>query len=195
MNCQMIRVISSPSSSTRGLSALIFAMGRSLGVGRRAGYRALVAVIVAATAGRVALAFATYGVDYDMHSWRIVADALRDPAASVYSTGRYPYPPAFLPVVRLCDALARGTGLPFDGVVQLPAIAADAALAWLAYMFLRGSAGVAGALIVALGPIFALISGYHGQFDSVAILPAATGVALWVRDVPRRALWTGLLIG
>src|SRR3954447_23623263 len=169
MNCQMIRVISSPSSSTTGLSTLIFAMGRSLGVGRRAGYRALVAVIVAATAARVALAFATYGVKYDMDSWRIVADALRDPATTVYSTGRFPYPPAFLPVVWLADALARATGLPFQGVIQLPAILADAALAWLGYAFLRARAGeraaVAGALLIALGPIFALISGYYGQFD------------------------------
>jgi uncharacterized membrane protein len=35
----------------------------------------------------------------------------------------------------------------------------------------------------------------HGQIDAIAILPAAIGVTVWVRDGRRRAWWAGLLIG
>jgi uncharacterized membrane protein len=54
---------------------------------------------------------------------------------------------------------------------------------------------LAGAAVVMFGPIFALTSGFPGQIDSVAILPAVIAVALWSRDGARRALPAGALIG
>lgn len=39
------------------------------------------------------------------------------------------------------------------------------------------------------------MSGWHGQLDAVAFLPAFAGVALWQRGGARRALAAGLLVG
>ena len=164
------------------------------------GVRLLVAVIAAGTVARIVVAFATYGVLYDVDSAQIVADALRTPGEGPYPTDRWPYPPGFFPFIWLADAIARGTGLPFHGLLQLPAIAADAVLAAVIALFLRASGrgereALAGAALVALGPSFAFISGYHGQIDAVAILPAVLGAIAWVRGGERRAAAAGLLIG
>ena len=166
----------------------------ALGLSRR-GLGILAGLVVAGLAARIALAFATYGLRYDIDSLRIVADTMRDGDTGVYETGRWPYPPGFLPLVALADRVARWTGLPFHGVVQVPAIVADALLAVLVAWFLRANERQAliAAALVALGPSFALISGWHGQIDSVAILPAVAGAVVWVRW--RRPVVAGLLIG
>jgi len=160
----------------------------------------LAALVAAGTAGRVPMAFATYGVQYDIDSARIVADALRTPGLGPYDTGRWPYPPGSFPLIWGADALARATGLPFHAVVQLPAIAADAAIAVIVCWFLLGRgagerAALTGAALVALGPSFAVISGYHGQIDSVAILPAVAGAVVWSGGARHRAPLAGALIG
>ena len=49
---------------------------------------------------------------------------------------------------------------------------------------------------MALGPTFGMVSGYHGQFDSVAILPAVVALYLWERlETPSRGLVAGGLVG
>ncbi len=165
--------------------------------------RLLWALIVVGVLARVAVAFATRGNPYDIDSLTIVERALHSPA-SVYgqTTDRWPYPPGFFPLVWLAGRFAEISGLPFHGWVQLPQILADGAIAWLVQMYLgiRGADGTtrirAGGLI-ALGPSFAVISGYQGQIDSFAILPAVVAVVLWT--MPRvhrhRALYCGILIG
>ncbi len=46
------------------------------------------------------------------------------------------------------------------------------------------------------GPSFWVVSGYHGQIDSLAFLPAVAALAVWQDGSPeRRALLAGLLIG
>lgn len=160
--------------------------------------RAVLALIAAGTIGRIVWAFAAEGVAYDIESLQVVANAMQGDPLEVYASERWPYPGAFLPLAALADVVADALGLPFHGVVQLPAIAADAAIAWVVWRALlpRGERmALAGAALVALSPVFVLVSGYHGQIDSVAILPALLGVLAWVRGVPNRALWAGLLIG
>jgi uncharacterized membrane protein len=86
--------------------------------------------------------------------------------------------------------------------VQLPPIAADLALAWVVQSFLgfKGAAErtrLTAAALVALGPSFIAISGFHGQLDSVAVLPAALAVYAW-EALPQhrnRALAAGVLVG
>jgi uncharacterized membrane protein len=92
-------------------------------------------------------------------------------------------------------------GLPFHGTVQLFPIAADAGIAWLVQDFLgrrgaRERTRLAAAALVAFGPAFFVVSGYHGQIDPVAILPAVAALHLWANSgLARRAIWAGLLIG
>src|SRR5207248_680041 len=109
-----------------------------------------------------------------------------------------PYPPAYLPWTLLAHALSPVVGFRF--VVALPAIAADAALTYLVARALerRGAseATVLGAAcLVAFGPIFALTSGYHGQIDSLAILPTVVALERWTRGGESRALFAGVLLG
>lgn len=168
--------------------------------------RWLWALIAAGTAIRVAIAFATYGQVFDMGSYQVVRHAIAQQGIHLYDVVNvggfhWPYPPGYLPWVAAAGGLANLTGLPFHGIVQLPPILADAALAWLvaAFLRLRGASDVVqltGAALVALGPTFAMVSGYHGQFDSVAILPAVVALYLWERlETPSRGLVAGGLVG
>ena len=169
---------------------------------RRRETRALIALLSAGTIVRTIVAFRYKGVGYDIDSLAIVGDALRADPLDAYATGRWPYPPGYFPWIRLAGWAADATGTSFHGWIKLPAIAADAGLALLVHAYLRHR-GVdmrrclAAAALVALGPSFALISGYQGQIDSVAILPAAVGVVLWERRAATggRALPVGVLLG
>lgn len=170
------------------------------------GRRLLWIAIAVGTLGRVVVAFATYGQHFDLGSFFFVNQELERDPLHVYGTvngflDRWPYPPGFFPWILASGELADASGLAFHGLIQLPSIAADAALAWIVQDFLgkrglgeRGRLAAAG--LVTLGPSFALISGYHGQIDSLAILPAVLALVVWEtpgRD--RRWLAAGLLIG
>lgn len=174
----------------------------------RRGVQILMLMLAAGLAARLAMAFASYGVSYDIDSFTIVRDALRTDPLEIYSAVnndpflRWPYLPGFFPVVASAGWLADNTGLPFHGWIQVTQIAADGAIAWLVqhYLGLRGHserARLAGAALVLLGPSFAAVSGYHGQIDQVAFLPGVVALVLWERSPPgvRRALIAGALIG
>jgi uncharacterized membrane protein len=93
------------------------------------------------------------------------------------------------------------TSLDFLAVIRIPSILADAAIAWVVQDFLgrRGReqrTRLAAAALVALGPSFVAVSGFHGQIDAVAILPAVVALAAWERiDGPARPYVAGLLLG
>jgi hypothetical protein len=166
-------------------------------------------LIAAGTLLRLILAATTTGNTFDLGSYGIVDQALRDgsplnlygPELHVDGVGvsRWPYPPAFLPVILLVSDLASATNLAFERLIRIPSILADAGIAWLVFTGLnRRSAtlALAGAATVAFGPSFILNSGVHGQIDSVAILPVVAAVVLWTRPgQANRWLWCGLLIG
>lgn len=164
-------------------------------------------IIAIGLLGRAVVAFKTYGVAYDIQSYEAVRHALGDQPLEVYTTvnghpsNRWPYPPGFFPWIAASAGLS-DIGGAFHGWIQLPQILADAAIAWFVQDHLgRRGAGerirLAAVALVALGPSFWIISGYHGQLDSVAILPAVMAVWLWERSPAgtRRALGTGALIG
>ena len=172
---------------------------RNLGLTRRE-LGAVWGLLLAGLLIRAGFAWGRDEIGFDIESAKIVAAALRDPVVGVYDTTRWPYPGGFLPLIAAADWANRTFGVGFVALYQLPAIVADLALAWLAAMAVHWSGAtsrrvLAGAALVALGPSFMVISGYHGQVDSVAALPALAGVLIWMRGGSRRALWTGLLIG
>jgi 4-amino-4-deoxy-L-arabinose transferase-like glycosyltransferase len=165
-------------------------------------------LIALGVVARTIVAFKTYGFLYDMDSLVAVRKALGGDALHVYSTvnghpyNRWPYDSGFFPLILLSGAVASVTGLAYHGLVQLAPIAADGAIAWIVQDHLgRHGASerlrLAAAALVALGPSFAIISGFHGQIDSVALLPAVLALWLWERSPPgvRRALVAGALIG
>jgi len=156
------------------------------------------------------LAFSTHGQVYDLQSFALANAALHTHVFGVYHQlddyslppyGRWPYPPGFFAFIIPLATLAHRTGLAFTSLIRVPAILCDAGIAFLVQDFLRqrGSGETARLLaagLVALGPSFAVISGYHGQIDSVAILPAVAAVVLWMRtNASWRPYAAGALIG
>lgn len=174
------------------------------------GRRALWGIVGAGVAVKLTLAFALFGHEPDVASFGLVRDVLRgDATLDVYSLvnndtvgPRWPYPPALFPWILLAGKGADVTGLAFHGLIQLPAILADAATAWLVQAELgrrgaREATRLWAAAAIALGPLYILISGWWGQIDSLAALPAVTGAILWTRrgEGARGALLAGALIG
>ncbi len=111
------------------------------------------------------------------------------------------YPPLFLAWLAGASWLSEVTGLSFHGLAKLAPVLADLGLALAVYVYLgwRGAVDrwrLAGAALVMLGPSFIATAAYHGQIDSVAILPAVIGLMLWEhRPSSKRAIEAGLLIG
>lgn len=68
-----------------------------------------------------------------------------------------------------CLALARVTGMTFGIVAKAPAILADLAIAWL---LLAHRAGRPAALLYIFSPVSLVLSVYHGQIHTVAVLGA-----------------------
>jgi hypothetical protein len=171
------------------------------------GRRLLWATIGLGTAARLILTFTTSGITPDISAYQTVEGALGEARFHLYTAinhvpyhYEWPYPPGYLPVLWPVVKVADLTGLSFASVVRLPLVAADVVLAW-AVQHALGRAGhgertrIAGAALVALGPVFVINSGYHGQLDSVAVLPAVLALIVWQGGGERRALAAGLLIG
>jgi hypothetical protein len=171
---------------------------------------ALWLIIAVGTLGRLILAFSTHGQVYDLRSFALVNSALHSHVFGVYhqlddySTppyGRWPYPPGFFLFIVSLAGLAHLAGLLFTSLIRVPAILCDAGIAFLVQDFLRQRgcgerSRLLAAGLVALGPSFAVISGYHGQIDSVAILPALAAAVLWTRtNASWRPYAAGALIG
>jgi len=166
---------------------------------------ALVWMILAGTIIRLVVAFATHGLPYDVQSWSILRNAFNEHPLHVYAlvnrdgSFRWPYPPGSFPLMLVASGAADIFG-GFTHLVRIPSVLADAALTWLVWYGLAGRvserARLAGAAVVAFGPVFITISGYAAQIDEVAILPAVVALLVWERAPERRRAWiAGLLIG
>jgi hypothetical protein len=173
-----------------------------------ASYRARLGWILAAgLLARIAVAFATRGLTFDLGSLALVRHALLSHPLHLYSSvnsrqlDRWPYPSGYFPIVLLVGALGSAFAHAFIHVIRLPPILADLAVAWIVQGHLgrRGASErsrLIAAAAVSLGPPFIAISAFNGQFDSFAILPGIVAVSAW-RELapPRRAPAAGLLIG
>jgi hypothetical protein len=140
---------------------------------------------------------------------RIVADVLRyqkvaahvlDVSWNPYLAPRlYPYPAAWIWVEVAAEWLARHAGVPFALAVKAPVVLADAALALL---LARGWGERAGqrtwaGWAYALHPVALLVAGFHGQFDSVALLAlvcALRALALGALSASALALAAGIAL-
>ncbi len=158
------------------------------------------ALLAAGTAIRIWIAFTNYGLKYDVNTLSIVARLLATHPLHAYAFERWPYPGGYFPVLLLCRWIADTTGVAFSSVLKLPSIICDAGIAaLLAWPLGRFGASPRQRLVtvalVALGPSFIVISGYHGQIDAAAILPALAGVIVWKLGGEHRAWQAGALIG
>ena len=170
----------------------------------RRGRRVLWGLVAAGTAIRIVLAFTTDGQPWDIHCFVMVRGALSTHGLHAYAAifnGCWSYPPGFFPFMGLAGAGNDLTGLAFTSLIRLPSILADGAIALIVQDYLgRHGAGerrrLAATAVIALGPSFIVISGFHGQIDNTAILPAVAALAVWDRAPEgRREIYAGALIG
>jgi hypothetical protein len=135
--------------------------------------RLLAGVMLFSIAARILLALP--GHNYDVDSYRIVSNLVAQ-GKSIYadSGGRYNYGPVWAWVVSGFGHLAPSAGSEWFHLWIAAFLAMiDTLIAWLiarVYSF-------AAALVFLLCPIGFLISGYHSQFDNVAVL---LGLAAWL---------------
>jgi hypothetical protein len=177
----------------------------------RHGWLILTAVLITAVVIDGILRAAA-GVSADVTSYEAVATALASHPLHVYSAANapapwqpdqyvfhWPYPPGFLPWIRLSDALRRVTSVPFDVWIRIPGVVAPLGLALVVQEQL-GRAGksegvrLGAAALIALGPVFILDS-FDAQIDGLAILPATIAVGYWLHGGRQRSLVSGVLIG
>lgn len=114
-----------------------------------------------------------FGFNYDLISYGIVSDVFAAGGNVYAETERYNYGPAWFLILGAVRAIAHLTADP-DGSFRLGIVAvltlADLAIA----LMLERRFGAAAALIFFLNPVSMIITGYHNQFDNVAI---AAGLA------------------
>ena len=143
------------------------------------------AVLAAALAVRALAVAASDREVADVLRYRKVADHVLDVSWNPYAAPRlYPYPPVWVWVEAGAGWLARTTAVPFAVAVKVPAVLADLGIvAWLFAWGPRRGRGAAPAWIYALHPVSVLVTGFHGQFDAIALL--AVLLALSWRDTAR----------
>jgi len=114
----------------------------------------------------VRMAFATLGSNYDMRSWFIVAD-ITSHGGNVYAeTDRYNYGPVWFMVIHLLDLISGGHHEVLRYLIAGVLSLADLGI----FFFLIRFSGPVPAVIFLLNPVSIIITGYHCQFDNVAVL-------------------------
>ena len=135
------------------------------------------ALVVAAAAGalllKLLIALKTYGTN-DVYAWERFAVWSRYLGVAVYrELWDFNHPPFMITVIHSIEWLANLTHLPFPFWLRVPAIVADTCVVWIMYQTLRRrtrESSIRWAIVLlALAPPLILISGFHGNTDSVMI--------------------------
>jgi hypothetical protein len=156
--------------------------------------------VAAALVVRLAAILASDRVVADVERYRRVAAHVLDVSWNPYQARHlYPYPPLWVWVEAGCEWLARHSGLSFAVLVKLPVLGAEVAIVavlarWAAE---RGGAARWAPWIYALHPVAVLVSGFHGQFDSLALLMVLLAVRATERgrhDAAALALAAGIAV-
>jgi len=135
----------------------------------------LIAAIVVSVAAKMALA--TLGHNFDLESYRIVS-GLMEQGKSVYAnTDRYNYGPIWAPVVSGLAWLSRLIGWDAGEGFHVLVAAFLAATDVLIGLALAMAYSHTAAVVFLLTPIGLLVSGFHSQFDNVAVL---CGLLAWL---------------
>ena len=148
-------------------------------------------IIAFGLAARVAAT--TLGENYDMRSFHIVAQITRHGGNVYAETSRYNYGPVWFLIVHQLDLMVGH----WDEVLRY-LVAGFLSLVDLGIFFLLlRQAGRVAAVLFFLNPVSILISGYHCQFDNVAIFLGLWSVRLIGDDFENpinRRKFAGLLV-
>jgi hypothetical protein len=137
------------------------------------------------------------GNNYDLESYRIVADILRDHWNVYALTERYNYGPVWFMILHVFDVLAGNlprSEAAFRHLIVMFLIVVDLGI----WYVLRRQFGQAVAFIFFLSPISIIITGYHNQFDNLAILIGLVGMLIYGeagQGWKSRKFWGLLILG
>lgn len=147
----------------------------------------------------IALRFAMLkrGHNFDMDSWRLAADITAHHGNVYAETYRYNYGPVWFEVLHVLDRIAQWLPNPYHAFRF--AIVGVLTLADLGIWFLlKKRFGFVAGFLFFLNPISIIITGYHNQFDTLAIFVALTAVMVYGDDngpLTRRKWWGLVLLG
>jgi uncharacterized membrane protein len=132
----------------------------------------LALVLLAAALLRLVAIFTADRVTADVLRYRKVAAHVLDVSWNPYEAPRlYPYPPVWVAVEAGAEWLSRRFSVSFAVLVKLPVLLADLGLVGLLGRMGAGRGlGWRPAWLYALHPVSILVTGFHGQFDAVALL-------------------------
>jgi len=158
----------------------------------------LAAGFAAATAVRVGFLVAS-PENWDTEAYAEVVHILDSGGTLYRDTPRYNYSPAWAWILRAVSKASAPLGIPLHRSVRAFLLLSDAATAWLLYriardVFARPPDRAAGAALLFFGnPVSVFVTGFHAQFDGLAILFLLA--ALWFegRRPPRPAAAVGAL--
>ncbi len=143
----------------------------------------LLLIILNGTMIRLTLASVCYG-NYDMQSYEIVVDIVAKGGNVYAETGRYVYSPVWFTVLSgLKRIQLQFPELPFHFVVRFFLCGID--LVILAFLLLIARdekiSMIRTAIFFYLNPVSFLITGYHGQFENLAILMVVIGLFAYLK--------------
>jgi len=155
-------------------------------------------VFVAAVALGIALRFwvSSFGHNYDLESYAIVASIVEDGGNVYAETSRYNYGPVWFNVIGGVARVARSTDDPIGSLeLLLTSLLTLVDLGLCLLLRRRGGDGVA--LLFFLNPVSIIISGYHRQFGNLALLLGLAAADLFDRSTGDRLdsrAWLGMLL-
>jgi hypothetical protein len=153
------------------------------------------ATIVMGVAIRLFLAFTTAG-NFDMRSYEIVLEHVRNGENVYTATHRYNYSPVWFHLLGALGAASDfSPALPFPAIIRLFLTIIDlnivAVLIVLAHQEARSP--LPAVVFFFANPASFLLTGYHGQFENIALLILLTGIALYNHTQARSGVSTLIL--
>jgi len=135
----------------------------------------------------------TFGHNFDLESYRLVVGIVEQGKNVYANTDRYNYGPVWFNVLHVLDLLAAHNPAVFRWLLIGFLSAADVGIS---YVLWRRFGRLAATLFF-LNPISIIITGFHNQFDNVAILTGLSAVLLFGDDFEKpvdRRKFCGLLV-
>lgn len=112
----------------------------------------------------------SFGYNFDFESYKIVGELVTDLKNVYASTSRYNYGPIFMCIQGVCYKLSLIYGTNADVIYRVLIVAVltlgDLGIAY----YIKRKFNVMAAIIFFLNPISIIITGYHNQFDNLAII-------------------------
>lgn len=131
----------------------------------------------------------TRGHNFDFDSYQIVVKA-RHEGLTPWKTNRYNYGPIWSYLLSLFDWITTKTGIGFRLQIVGLLTAADLIIAFFVYRY----KGLLLSLLFFLNPISIIVTGFHNQFDNLAIAIVCISILLLKKTHANKFCWMDFLV-